>query len=264
MSLGERVISVYYGATAILSDIALSAQPGISQLSPSDVLRLESFFSKANVLLDYAISALSVEEVFETGSRLLMILNDEFSILEQYLTGERIEEFKSLMQHDDWMHQDPLASEGRIYIPLSDEIEFNLLKMVEGRRETSDDLDRIISLIKDLNTGHKIECSFSYPPVLSQWNQLALKVSNEESWAPKHFELSLKGSSMSLSQEQVSLNLDDNNKAQLRIEFFPESMEGKEILLKLNDHQFAIRTGTPVEKQRFWFDLQKECTIRIC
>lgn len=262
MSLSERVISLFYGSTAVISDIALTAQPKINQASPEHVLHLEAFFRKASILTWYAYSATCVEEVYESNRLLNTLIYDELSLLNSYLTEDRLKDYKNLSKHDDWLHSDPLGKDGIPLMAISEEKEQNLLQMVEGRRETSDDLERITALISDLKIVCRIKCSFTYPPVLNQWNQLILEISNEAGWAPRGSDLYLKSQFISLSEEHISLEFDESNKATVNITFFPESDEGNKVIAKLGHHEFAIRTGTPAGAG-FWFDMQKQCTIRI-
>ncbi|MHA2270820.1 MAG: hypothetical protein ACXACI_03090 [Candidatus Hodarchaeales archaeon] len=262
MSMSDRVISLFYGSTAVISDIALNAQPKISQTSPEHVLHLEAFFRKAAILTWYAHSATCVEEVYESNRLLNTLINDEFSLLNIYLTEDRLRDYQNLSKHDDWLHSDPLGKDGIPLMPMSEEKEQYLLEMVEGRGETSDDLERITALIADLEIACRIKSSFTYPSVLNQWNQMILEISNEVGWVPRDAELYLKGSSISLSEDQITLIFDENNKATVNITFFPETIEGNEVIAKLGHHEFAIRTGTPAGAG-FWFDMQKQCTIRI-
>ncbi len=262
MSMSDRVISLFYGSTAVISDIALNSQPKISEASPEHVLHLEAFFRKASILTWYAYSATCVEEVYESNRLLNTLINDEFSLLNMYLTEDRLKDYQNLSKHDDWLHSDPLGKDGIPLMPMSEEKEQYLLEMVEGRRETSDDLERITALIADLEIACRIKSSFTYPSVLNQWNQMILEISNEVGWVPRDSELYLKGPSISLSEEQIALDFDENNKATVNITFFPESIEGNEVIAKLGHHEFAIRTGTPAGAG-FWFDMQKQCTIRI-
>lgn len=263
MALPERVISLFYGSTAIISDVALTAQPTLTDQSAEHILRLEAFFNKAWILLnDYAYSATCIEEVFETASLINSLIRDELSLLDQFLSEDRIKEFMDFSKHDDWLRRDPLGRDGIPLMPLTEEKEQSLLEMVEGRKETRGDLKRIISHIQQIPITHRIKSFFTYPAVLSQWNELTFEIANELGWIPKDAILYLKSPHMSLSQQQISLEFDENNKVKIELTFFPETADGKEITAKLGHHEFIIRTGTPAGAG-FWFDMKKICTVRI-
>jgi hypothetical protein len=129
MSMSDRVISLFYGSTAVISDIALNAQPKISQTSPEHVLHLEAFFRKAAILTWYAHSATCVEEVYESNRLLNTLINDEFSLLNIYLTEDRLRDYQNLSKHDDWLHSDPLGKDGIPLMPMSEEKEQYLLEI---------------------------------------------------------------------------------------------------------------------------------------